>query len=59
MLKCAFNKVAKHGCSAWVFSCQFNLYFQNTFSKEHLWVAASVQGYHCTAKINGTNGTNQ
>ena len=28
--------------SAWVFSCKFAAYFQNTFFKEHLWVAASV-----------------
>ena len=27
--------------SAWVFSCQFGAYFRNTFSKEHLWRAAS------------------
>ena len=27
--------------SAWVFSCKFDAYFQNTFSQEHLWVAAS------------------
>ena len=27
--------------SAWVFSCRFAAYFQNTFFKEHLWVAAS------------------
>ena len=27
--------------SAWVFYCKFAGYFQNTFSKEHLWVAAS------------------
>ena len=27
--------------SAWVFSCQFAAYFQNKFSKEHLWRAAS------------------
>ena len=30
------------GCtSACVFSCTFAAYFQNTFSKEHLWMAAS------------------
>ena len=28
--------------SAWVFSCKFIAYFQNIFSQEHLWVAASV-----------------
>ena len=27
--------------SAWVFSCQFAAYFQNTFSWEHLWTTAS------------------
>ena len=27
--------------SRWVFSSTFAAYFQNTFSKEHLWVAAS------------------
>ena len=31
MLKCDFNKVANHA-SAWVFSCKFTAYFQNTFS---------------------------
>ena len=44
MLKCDFNKVAKqlywNRTSAWVFSCKFAAYFQNTFSQEHLWVAA-------------------
>ena len=37
MPKCDFNKVAKQlywNCtSAWVFSCKFAAYFQNTFSK--------------------------
>ena len=28
--------------SAWVFFCKFYPYFQNTFSQEHLWGAASV-----------------
>ena len=48
MPKCDFNKVAKlkqlywNRTSAWVFSCKFAAYFQNTFFKEHLWVAASV-----------------
>ena len=28
--------------SAWVFSCQFAAYFQNTFSLEHIWKAASA-----------------
>ena len=26
---------------AWVFSCKFAVYFQNTFYQEHLWTAAS------------------
>ena len=43
--KSDFNKVAKQlywsHTSAWVFSCKFAAYFQNTFSWEHLWVAAS------------------
>ena len=30
MPKCDFNKVANH-TSAWVFSCKFAAYFQNTF----------------------------
>ena len=45
MPKCDINKVAKqlywNHTSAWVFSCKFDSYFQNTFSQEHLWVAAS------------------
>ena len=45
MPKCDLNKVAKqlylNRTSAWVFSCKFAAYFQNTFSMEHLWVAAS------------------
>ena len=44
MPKCTFNKVAKqpywNRTLAWVFSCKFAAYFQNTFSQEHLWVAA-------------------
>ena len=28
--------------SAWVFSCKFATYFRNTFSQEHLWVAAAA-----------------
>ena len=38
------NKVALHWnrISAWVFSCKFAVYFQNTFSWEHLWVTAFV-----------------
>ena len=45
MPKCEFNKVAKqlyqNYTSAWVFSCKFAAYFQNSFSIEHLWMAAS------------------
>ena len=40
MPNCDFNNVAKH-ISAWVFSCKFAAYFQNTFSQKHLWMAAS------------------
>ena len=32
MPKCGFNKVALNHTSAWVFSCKFATYFQNTFS---------------------------
>ena len=39
MPKCDFNKIANH-TSAGVFSCKFAAYFQNTFSNEHLWMAA-------------------
>ena len=46
MSKCDFNKVAKqlywNRTSAWVFSCKFAAYFQNTFYQDHLGVAASV-----------------
>ena len=46
MAKCNFNKVAKqlygNRTSAWVFSCKFAVYFQNTFTQEHLWMASSV-----------------
>ena len=45
MPKCDFNKVVLHlywnHTSAWVFSCKFAAYFQNTFSWEHFWMAAS------------------
>ena len=39
--KCDFNKVAllKSHLSAWVFSCKFAAYFQNTFLYEHIWRA--------------------
>ena len=39
MPNCDFNKVAL----TWVFSCIFAIYFQNTFSQEHPWMAASVR----------------
>ena len=31
--------------SAWVFSCKFAAYFQNTFSKEQVWTAAFMSKY--------------
>ena len=41
-----FKKVAKqlywNHTSAWVFSCKFAAYFQNSFYYEHIWIAASV-----------------
>ena len=43
--KCDFDKFAKKlywkHTSAWVF-CKFAAYYQNTFSQEHLWRAASA-----------------
>ena len=45
MPKCDFNKVANqlywNHIAVWVFCCKFATYFQNTFSKEHLWRTAS------------------
>ena len=45
MPRCDLNKVAKqlywNHTSAWVFSCKFAAHFQNIFSKEHIWRAAS------------------
>ena len=45
MPKCDFNKLALqlywNRTLAWVFSCKFAAYFQNTFSQELLWMAAS------------------
>ena len=42
---CDFNKITKqlywNGTLAWLFSCRFVAYFQNTFSLEHFWTAAS------------------
>ena len=47
MPKCDLNKVVKqlylNRTVVWVFSCKFAAYFQNTFSQEHLWMAASVR----------------
>ena len=49
MLKCDFKNVALqrywNRTSAWLFSCKFAAYFQNTFSQEHLWTAASYSSY--------------
>ena len=42
MPKCDFNKVEKSRTSAWVFSSKFAAYFQNIFSLDHLWTAAST-----------------
>ena len=45
MRKCKFNKVATqhywNHTLAWVFSCKFAAYFQNTFLYEHIRMAAS------------------
>ena len=41
--KIPFQKGIWNRTSAWVFSCKFAGYFQDTFFKEHLWRAASVQ----------------
>ena len=50
MPKCDFNKVTFHfhwnHTSAWVFSCKFAAYFQNTFSQEQLWRADSALFIH-------------
>ena len=52
-----FNKVPLqrywNRTSAWVFSCKFAAYFQNTFSQEHLWIAASVfaRGKFCNCLL--------
>ena len=46
MSKYDFNEVALqlywHRTLAWVFSCKFTAYFQNTFFQEHPWGTASV-----------------
>ena len=45
MPKCDFNEAALQlywdHTSTWVFSSKFATYFQNAFSWEHLWTAAS------------------
>ena len=45
MTKCDLNKFAKqiywNHTSAWMISCKFTVYFQNTFYEEQLWMAAS------------------
>ena len=48
MPKCDFNKVANH-ILARLFSCKFALYFQNTFSKEHLWRPSIFKEHLCKA----------
>ena len=44
--KCNFNKIALqlywNRTLTWVFSCKFAACFQNSFSQEHLWMAASA-----------------
>ena len=51
MPKCNFNKVAKqiywNRTLIWVSSCKFSAYFQNIFSKEHLWSADSALTIWC------------
>ena len=38
---CGSAKQLYWNCTlVWVFSCKFAAYFQNTFSQEHLWIAA-------------------
>ena len=49
MLKCDVNKVALqfywNHTSAWVLFFKYVTYFQNTFSHEHHWMAASAGSY--------------
>ena len=47
---CDFNKVAKQHL-AWVFSYKFAIYFQNSFSQEHLWRVASVHWIYYSQMI--------
>ena len=60
MPNCGFNKVAKqlywNHTSAWVFSCKFAAYFQNTVSwEELLWLLLLLRschsGHHCRMRI--------
>ena len=57
---CDLNKVALqlywNHTSTWVFSRKFPVYFQNTFSSENLWVAASIA---CTLAIYWNNVNNE
>ena len=51
-IKLLCSKVVR--TSAWVFSCKFAAYFQNTFSKEHLWAAASAFGWRPLDTVDST-----
>ena len=56
MPKCDFNKFAKqlywNHTSAWVFSCKFDAYFQNSFFTEHLRTTASgCRNFNFTFKL--------
>ena len=48
MPKCNFSKDAKQ----LMFSCTFVAYFQNNFSQEHRWVAASEYILLCNTVLN-------
>ena len=41
MISIKLQKLYWNHTSTWVFSCKFAAYFRNTFSYEHLWMAAS------------------
>ena len=55
MPNCDFNKVTKqlywNDTSAWVFSCKFAAYFQNTFSWEHVLAFVKFFSYWKGVKI--------
>ena len=57
MPKCDFNKVSKqlqlwwNRTSAWVFSCKFAAYFQNTFSQEHIWIVSELFHFSNHSKL--------